>query len=441
MVLLWGFAMNSIPLAQRLASLLAFVPFTVGLGVTTPSVGAATQSDPPRQWAPNAFLPLTEARIAALPPAEQPPWRASWQASQERARPLSPRDLADHSSTVPSDGPPIPSTYSQGVRLDAPTSWYASQEARTIADRVVGWQLVTGGWTKTGDYSRVREAKDDKHDSWSAGTFDNDSTIYELRYLALVSNAADDQSRVKAWRESFLRGLDYVFAAQYPNGGFPQIYPLAGLYHDAITFNDDAMVHILELLRDIAEGKSAFAFVPAGKVTEAGDRFQRGLQCVLAAQLHLPGGHRSVWGQQYDPLTLQPCAARNFEPVAECTSESAGIVQFLLTVSNPTPEIMTALDGATAWFASRVLHGVAWDRELTTGSGLVLREGAPDLWARFYEIGTGKPIFGERDRAIHYRVTELLNERRKGYGWFNSRPAAVLTAYKAWQKKLFATPK
>ena len=46
-----------------------------------------------------------------------------------------------------------------------------------------------------------------------------------------------------------MRGLDYALSAQYPNGGFPQIYPLVGWYHDAITYNDDAMVHIMELCR------------------------------------------------------------------------------------------------------------------------------------------------------------------------------------------------
>ena len=38
--------------------------------------------------------------------------------------------------------------------------------------------------------------------------------------------------RARPWRAAFQRGLEYIFAAQYPNGGFPQIYPLAGGYHD-----------------------------------------------------------------------------------------------------------------------------------------------------------------------------------------------------------------
>ena len=416
------------PTPLRLFALLAFT-----------TVLSARAADAPRPWEPDAFLPLTEQRIAALPAGEQRAWRIYWDASVERAKVLPPRDLVDHSATKPLAGPPIGSSYSKGVRLGAPAAWYATEEARAIADKVAKWQRPTGGWVKSGDYSRDPTPADDHHDAWSGGTFDNDSTIYELRFLALV--AAQDPgeaARVHAWQESFLRGLDYIFAAQYPNGGFPQIYPLVGWYHDAITFNDDAMVHILELCRDLAGRQAEFAFVPAASADTARQRLARGIQCVLATQLRDAAGHRTIWGQQHDPLTLQPCAARNFEPISECSLESAGLVQFLMTVPSPSPEIIAALESAMAWFPAHALHGVAWDRDIATGNALVPRANAPDLWARYYEIGTGRPIFGERDRMVHYNVTELSLERRKGYGWFNSRAAALPAAYANWKAKLAA---
>jgi PelA/Pel-15E family pectate lyase len=72
---------------------------------------------------------------------------------------------------------------------------------------------------------------------------------------------------------------------------------------------------------------------------------------------------------------------------------------------------------------------VAWDRKVTTGNGLIPQIGAPALWARYYELGTGRPIFGDRDRTIHYVVTELSAERRNGYQWFNSHAESVLREY------------
>ena len=66
--------------------------------------------------------------------------------------------------------------------------------------------------------------------------------------LPLVATATDEPR----YRESFLRGVDYLLAAQYPNGGWPQVFPLEGSYHDAITFNDGALVNVLSLLHDVA---------------------------------------------------------------------------------------------------------------------------------------------------------------------------------------------
>lgn len=403
--------------------------------VSAPSARAAAASEAPRPWPPDQFLPVTEARIAALPAADQPAWRAYWEISQKRRALLPAFDSEDHAPTTPSSGPPVPSTYSQGLKLNAPAAWYASEEARTIADHVVHWQVATGGWVKTGDYSRDPGPKDEHHDAWSVGTYDNDSTIYELRFLARVFSAGGDSERAKAWRDSFHRGLDYVFDSQYPNGGFPQIYPLVGGYHDAVTFNDDALTHIIDLLRDINLRRSEFAFVPETAAAEAGRRVERALQCILTAQLHGPDGHRTVWGQQHDALTLQPCAARNFEPVSECSSESARLVQFLMGLPKPTPAVVTAIEDAMRWFPARAIHGMTWNRNDDHGSGLVPKAGAPDLWARFYEIGTGRPIFGDRDRTIHYVFGELSHERRLGYAWYRSDPGAVFPAYEAWSKR------
>jgi len=33
-----------------------------------------------------------------------------------------------------------------------------------------------------------------------------------------------------------------------------RLWPLQGGYHDAVTFNDDAMLHIVLFLRDVAGG-------------------------------------------------------------------------------------------------------------------------------------------------------------------------------------------
>ena len=255
-----------------------------------------------------------------------------------------------------------------------------------------------------------------------------------VQTCALPISATADAAAAAKWRESFVRGLRYMMASQYPNGGFPQIYPLAGGYHDAITFNDDAMVQALELLRDIVAGKPEFAFVPADLRAEAGPRVARGLRCILATQLKDAAGQPNVWCQQHDALTLKACAARNFEPIAACTNESASTLRFLMSIPKPSAEIVASIQGAAAWLEKTAQRDLAWSRASGVGS-LVERPGAPPLWARMYEIGTDKPIFGDRDRTVHYAVAELSSERRNGYAWYGPWPTRALEEFKTWSKQ------
>lgn len=429
---------------RPLRLLAIFWPIAVSLlGVGTSATAAALPPEPPipaTSWPKDAFLPLTEARIAALPAAEQTAWRNYWQTSLAYEKKLPRRNLADFSPMQPLPNPPQGASHSRGARLDAGADWYASEDARAVADRVVAWQTPAGGWTKSGDYSRDPIAADRTGDVWSGGTFDNDATITELRFLALVITATPHEAaeRILAWEEAFSRGLDYTFAAQYPNGGFPQIYPLAGGYHDAITFNDDAMVHILDFYQNIVAHRAPFLFVKPAQAQRAATAGANGLACLLATQLKSPSGQRTVWCQQYDALTLRPCAARNFEPIAACSSESAGIAQFLMSIPQPSREIVLAVENAVDWLNLHVIRGVIWRREATTGTGLEPAADAPDLWARFYDIPTERPIFGDRDRSIHFNVTEISTERRKGYQWYTPRPGAVCAAYPAWRAHLGA---
>jgi PelA/Pel-15E family pectate lyase len=260
------------------------------------------------------------------------------------------------------------------------------------------------------------------------GTLDNDATTTELQFLARVIDAVQASA---AYRASFLRGVEYLLAAQFPNGGWPQVWPLEGGYHDAITFNDGAVTETLELLEGVAERMGMFRFVPADVANRAQASVARGVDCIVSTQI-VYRGMRTVWGQQHDALTLQPVAGRNYEPAAECSSESASMVLFLMSLSAPSPKVVTAVHAAARWFEQTAIHSKAYVRG-PEGSRLT---DAPDgklLWARYYQIGTERPIFGDRDKSIHDEMSEISQERRKGYGWYNEVPQAALDRYGEWR--------
>ncbi|HEX9045495.1 MAG TPA: pectate lyase, partial [Verrucomicrobiae bacterium] len=267
--------------------------------------------------------------------------------------------------------------------------------------------------------------------------FDNDATTTELRFLAKVILAAkNDPANLKG---SFQRGLNYIFSAQYPNGGWPQVWPLQGGYHDDITLNDDAMLHILTFLHDVAGSTGEFAFVPADLKAKAAASYRHGMDCLLAAQV-VANGRRTAWCQQYDAMTLQPSSARNYEMPALSSAESATIVLFLMQLPNPDSNEVAAVRAACTWFDKTKITGKAFKSVAGQGRELTDAAGAGPLWSRYYEIGTDRPIFGDRDKTIHDDVNEISRERRQGYGWYRDTPKRVLEHYKKWAKLHPAAP-
>jgi PelA/Pel-15E family pectate lyase len=59
---------------------------------------------------------------------------------------------------------------------------------------------------------------------------------------------------------------------------------------------------------------------------------------------------------------------------------------------------------------------------------------APPIWARFYEIGTNRPIYSGRDSVIKYSLAEIEIERRAGYSWLGDYASKLLKdEYPRWK--------
>ena len=124
-----------------------------------------------------------------------------------------------------------------------------------------------------------------------------------------------------------------------------------------------------------------------------------------------------------------PCGARNFEPPSLSTTESANILLYLMSLNNPSTEIVSAIHHAKSFFKSSAISGFIWFRnpDPAIGNQLLPQLGAGPLWPRYIDLKTLKPIFGDRDRSIHDDITEISHERRNGYAWFNTLPAKALS--------------
>jgi PelA/Pel-15E family pectate lyase len=236
-----------------------------------------------------------------------------------------------------------------------------------------------------------------------------------LSFLARVYTAQQHERH----RESFLHGLDYLLEAQYTNGGWPQFYPDLSGYYKHITFNDNAMIGVMKLLRDVAAKKPAYVFVDEARRARAAEAVEKGIECILKTQI-LVNGKQTVWCAQHDEVTLAPAAARKYEVVSLSGGESVEIVRFLMSIKNPSREVVESIEAAVQWFQQAQLKGA---------------DGAA-VWARFYEIGSNRPIFVGRDGVVKYNIAEIDRERRENYQWYVNRASKLLNEdYPAWRKR------
>lgn len=308
----------------------------------------------------------------------------------------------------------------------------------TIAEKMLVYQLSNGGWPKqlhdksvvkyeyplTNELLEKIRATTEKH-----ATIDNAATSREINALVLAFKNTGNQSYLKAAE----KGIDYLLKAQYANGGWPQYYPDKSSYRAEITYNDNAMINALTIMLNIAYKTNGFELVDAKYIPKAEDAVKRGVDCVLKTQV-VQNGKPSIWAAQYDENKLVPAKARAFEPASLSTGESVGVVRFLMKLKNPSDEIKTAIKNAVVWFEGTKIVGLKYDKIAEKDKGLVADSSAIS-WARFYDLQTNKPIFGDRDNTIKDRIEDVSQERRYGYAWYGTFAQNLLAKeYPKWLK-------
>ncbi len=328
----------------------------------------------------------------------------------------------------------LTSAAEKGARdfLKKPEAWFASAEAKQVGAVILSYQADSGGWPKNTD--TVSQAYTGKREDLHA-TFDNGATTDELRFLARLFDATKDET----YRQAFAKGLAHVLVAQYAHGGWPQYYPLSKQYHRHVTFNDNAMVRVMEFVREVKRD-ARYAFVEAKQREACQAAFDKGVACILKCQI-VVDGQPTVWCAQHDAETLQPVKARAYELPSFSGSESVGIVRLLMSLEKPSPEVKASIEGAVQWFEQHKVTGLRIesvdDPKAPKGKDhrIVKDPKAPALWARFYDLKTGLPFFCDRDGIPKPNLADIGYERRNGYSWYGAYARDLLEKdYPKWKQ-------
>jgi PelA/Pel-15E family pectate lyase len=315
-----------------------------------------------------------------------------------------------------------------------------------IADNILLFQKDNGGWPKNYDMQAIltKEQADSvfKSKNQTNTTFDNSTTYTQIEYLAEAYSILKKEK----YKEACIRGIEFVLAAQYPNGGWPQYYPLQNNYSRHITYNDGAYIGVMELLEKIVYNDPVYSFLSDKMRNDVNKAFQKGIDCILKTQI-IDNGRLTAWCQQHDETNLQPAWARSFEPPSIGNGESAEIVTFLMSIKNPDDRIINSVKAAVKWFNDSKIYNTRiktiqapamktqWTIS-TTDRQVVTDSLAPPVWTRFYELVTDRPLFCDRDSKFLYSLAEVGRERRSGYTYYTYEPQAVLDKYPEWLNKV-----
>lgn len=312
-----------------------------------------------------------------------------------------------------------------------------------VAENMLAYQRSYGGWPKAingkkVDYSKpltteMQQTLKSTADAIDA-TIDNKATSREIVYLMKAYGQTHNQSYLAAARS----GIDYLLKAQYENGGWPQYYPDKKFYRGQVTFNDDAMVNVLNILLDVSRQKGDYAALGADYASKARQAVEKGVACILKTQVIIDG-KLTAWAAQYDEVKLVPAKARAFELPSLASSESIGVLRFLMRIDHPSAEVKNAIAQAIAWFDKVKISGYRAEKidapAEDEGEDLVLvADPAAVTWARFYDLKNMQPLFVGRDGVPKKKLTDIENERRAGYAWYGSWGAKLPREYEKWKK-------
>ncbi|WP_051719921.1 pectate lyase [Anditalea andensis] len=320
--------------------------------------------------------------------------------------------------------------------------WYGSDEAVRIAENVLLYQKDNGGWFKNINMATVLSSKEktrlkNEKKKLVGTTIDNNATHTQMRYLAKVYNATGKEE----FKKGFIDGFNYILEAQYDNGGWAQYYPERKGYYEHITFNDHAMIGVMEVLRDVVEENEPYTFVDETLKNRAREAIDKGVEVILKAQIEVDG-KLTAWCAQHRREDLSPAKARAYELPSISGGESVGVVRFLMGIENPDPAVKKSIQSAVDWFDEVKIEGIKVvqepDKSLPKGYDRVVVEdpNAGPLWARFYEIGTNRPMFVGRDSKIKYNLAEIEHERRVGYSYLGNYAEKLLEKeFPEWKEK------
>jgi len=281
--------------------------------------------------------------------------------------------------------------------------------AKDTATALIRGQLRSGGWDNRIEFDPQDRTKfayrvepDDGNKRFNVTTFDDDKSQSAIRFLMQLDRELNCSDPVL--HECITYALDAVVHSQYDCGAWPQRYsefpqasdtptPQASIpsdwprefpgvkYESFYTLNDNTLSDLIITMLDAWDLYQDERYLNAAL---------RGGDFLLLAQLPEP---QPGWAQQYN-FHMQPAWARKFEPPAITGGESQGVMRTLITLYRRTARVTENAER----FLEPIPPALAYYRRSLLPDGRL---------ARFYELGTNRPLYFTSDYQLVYHADDL----------------------------------
>jgi pectinesterase len=123
------------------------------------------------------------------------------------------------------------------------------------------------------------------------------------------------------------------------------------------------------------------------------------------------------------------------EPATLSGLESAHILEFLMTLTHPTPELVAGIESGLKWLEEVQITQVGTTH--LNGKTIYVSDPASDRirWARFYDLTNSRPVFPGRDGVLYESFAAMAEKNKLGYDFYTTQPGSILkNGQKKWRK-------
>lgn len=290
--------------------------------------------------------------------------------------------------------------------------------ATDAAMALVYGQLKSGGWTNSIDFDPSSPAVAQYRRGGGGGknnsSLDDGQTQSAILCLIRVDEA--HQLRHQEIHEASMIALDALLNAQFPNGGFPQVWtgpvesrPIVKANYPDYDWRTEGRIKNywdMYTLNDNVTGYVAKTLIAADEVYDD-TRYQSALRrlgdFLVLAQMPAP---QPGWAQQYN-VEMQPIWARKFEPPGISGDETQEVLQTLMLIAHHTGD---------SKYLAPIPDAAQWLRRSLLPDGRL---------ARYYELRTNRPLYMKR-RGDVYELTFDDSDLPGHYGWKTDSQLASL---------------